>query len=217
MDFRNHWGFFGEELAARFAGGRGRGGRGGPFGPHGFSGMPPGGPGGVPPFGGGGFPWNFFQRPTRARRGDVRAGILALLAEQPRNGYQIMQELEQRSGGSWRPSSGSIYPALQQLEDEGLVEVEATSGGRTFRLSDKGRTYVEEHRDEVGAPWENVGEPAGEEWISLFSLVRNIAIAAAQVVHTGTPAQIERAEQLLADVRRQLYGILAESDPADDE
>ena len=108
-----------EDLAARFAAGRGSGHRHG-RGPFGF-GPPWGGRGGHPPF-------PFFRGP-RARRGDVRAGILALLREQPRNGYQIMQELEQRSGGLWRPSPGSVYPALQLLEDEGLVRVEEQAGG----------------------------------------------------------------------------------------
>ncbi len=96
-----------------FGGGSGAGGAGG--------GSPP-----FPPFGG--FPWNFFRK-ARAKRGDVRAAILSLLAEKPLNGYQIMQELEQRSRGSWRPSPGAVYPALQQLEDEGLVCAESHPAG----------------------------------------------------------------------------------------
>src|SRR5262245_46977816 len=108
---------------------RGGGGRGGPFGP--------GGPGGFPPFGG--FPWGFFGRRARARRGDVRAAILALLAEEPMNGYQIMQKLEEKSRGSWRPSPGSVYPALQQLVDEGLIRAETSGGGRLYELTKQGR------------------------------------------------------------------------------
>ena len=102
-------------------------------------------PGGFGPFGRGG-------RGKRARRGDVRAAILLLLDEEPRNGYQLMQEIEERSEGVWRPSPGSVYPALQQLEDEGLVRSDETDGRRAFQLTDAGRTYVEENREALGSP-----------------------------------------------------------------
>ncbi len=100
-----------------------------------------GGPGG---FGGPGGP-----RGPRAARGDVRAAALALLAEEPRNGYQLMQEIEERSGGVWRPSPGAIYP-LSQLEDEGLVTATKQGSGRTFELTDEGRAHVEEHKSASG-------------------------------------------------------------------
>ena len=102
--------------------GRGRGGRGDAF----FWEGGPGGP--FPP----GFPFHRGRGP-RARRGDVRAALLALLAEEPRNGYQLMQEIERRSDGAWRPSPGSVYPALQQLEDEGLIRAEVQDGSRRSR------------------------------------------------------------------------------------
>src|SRR5690242_19528879 len=107
-------------------------------------------------FGGGGH-----GRGRRARRGDVRAALLVLLHEQPRNGYQLIQEIEQRSEGAWRPSPGSVYPALQQLEDEGLVRTEETEGRRTYALTDEGRGYVEENRDDLGEPWKAVGAKIG--------------------------------------------------------
>ena len=91
-------------------------------------------------------------RGRRIRRGDVRAAILLLLEEEPRNGYQVMQELESRSGGTWRPSPGSVYPALQLLADEGLVRSEARDGGNVFELTDAGRAHVEEHRERLGTP-----------------------------------------------------------------
>src|SRR5689334_106535 len=102
-----------------------------------------------PPFGRGEFPFGPFfgghrGRGPRARRGDVRAAALILLAEEPRNGYQLMQEIEQRSGGVWRPSPGAVYPALAQLEDEALVRVEERDGRRTYVLTDEGRAYVAE-------------------------------------------------------------------------
>ena len=195
-----------EDLAARFAAGRGSGHRHG-RGPFGF-GPPWGGRGGHPPF-------PFFRGP-RARRGDVRAGILALLREQPRNGYQIMQELEQRSGGLWRPSPGSVYPALQLLEDEGLVRVEEQAGGRVFALTAKGQAYMAEHQDEVAEPWKAVGGPARDGFIGVMALVRQLAAAAMQVSHAGTPEQIAEAGKVLREARRALYRILAEDPPADE-
>jgi DNA-binding PadR family transcriptional regulator len=164
-------------------------------------------------FGGPDF-WSFgrfpFGRGPRARRGDIRAAILALLAEGPLNGYQIMQELEERSRGAWRPSPGSVYPALQQLEDEGLIRDEASGGGRTFRLTDQGRAYIESHPDEVRAPWEDLSSEAEESGGGeLFGSLRDIALAAWQVSQAGTPAQLAEAEKLLREVKRGLYRILA--------
>ena len=89
------------------------------------------------------------RRGRRIRRGDVRAAILLLVEEEPRNGYQIMQELESRSGGVWRPSPGSVYPALQLLADEGLLKSEARDGGNVFELTDAGKAHVEENRERL--------------------------------------------------------------------
>ncbi len=192
-----------DDFAARFAAGRGHRHHGrGPFG----SG-PPWGRGGHPPF-------PFFRGP-RSRRGDVRAAILALLAEQPRNGYQIMQELEQRSGGVWRPSPGSVYPALAQLEDEGLVRAEEQAGGRVFALTAQGKAYVAEHKDEVSEPWKAVSSAAGDDFVGVMALIRQLAVAAAQVSHAGTPEQVAEAGKVLREARRALYRILAEEEPAD--
>src|SRR5674476_205321 len=91
----------------------------------------------------------------RQRRGDVRAAVLVLLDEKPSNGYQLIQELTERSNETWRPSPGSIYPVLQQLEDEGLVEASTSGTGRTYALSDAGRQLVNEQREKLGRPWEN--------------------------------------------------------------
>src|SRR3954470_24349968 len=100
-------------------------------------------------------------RRRRMRRGDVRAAALVLLAEEPRNGYGLMQEIEQRSEGEWRPSPGSVYPALAQLEDEGLVHAEEDGSGRRFTLTDEGRAHVDEHRAELGEPWVDLGGEGG--------------------------------------------------------
>src|SRR5207245_10698959 len=82
-------------------------------------------------------------RGRKARRGDFRTAALLLLAEEPRNGYQLMQEVEERSEGAWRPSPGSVYPALAQLEDEGLIRSEQIDGRRLFVITEQGRALVE--------------------------------------------------------------------------
>src|SRR3982750_2088419 len=92
-------------------------------------------------------------RGPRARRGDVRVAILAVLADGPLNGYQVIQEISERTGGAWRPSPGSVYPTISQLEDEGLVEGDDDRGRRTLRLSASGREYLDQHADEVARVW----------------------------------------------------------------
>jgi DNA-binding PadR family transcriptional regulator len=194
--------------------GRGRGhGRGGHRGPPGFGpppfGFPPGMPFGMP--GRGRF---MFRRGGRMKRGDVRAAILALLAEQPRNGYQIMQERETRSRGMWRPSPGSVYPALQLLEDEGLVRAQEGAGGRVFELTEQGRKVVAEKGEQ--APWESAASAADDKSFELLGLAGQIGAAAAQVLQSGNEAQIAEARKALVATRRALYRILAEDD-LDDE
>jgi DNA-binding PadR family transcriptional regulator len=159
-----------------------------------------------------------FHRARRVRRGDVRAAALSLLAEEPRNGYQIIQEIAERSGGVWQPSPGSVYPALQQLEDEGLIQAETPEGGRRrYALTAEGREYVDTHADEVQAPWEEVASSVGSDAIELRNLVGQVAMAAIQVVRVGTEAQVAQAQKALTDARRKLYAILAaEDEPADE-
>jgi len=155
------------------------------------------------------------RRRPRVRRGDVRAAALALLAEEPRNGYQIIQEIASRSGGVWQPSPGSVYPALQQLEDEGLISAASMEGGRSgFALTDEGRSYMTEHADEVNAPWEIV---AGREHGSvreMRGLIGQLAMAAMQVTQAGSDAQIAEAQAILTNTRRSLYRILAAEEDA---
>jgi DNA-binding PadR family transcriptional regulator len=156
-------------------------------------------------FGGGGG----HGRGRRARRGDVRAALLVLLHEQPRNGYQLIQEIEQRSEGAWRPSPGSVYPALQQLEDEGLVRADETEGRRTYALTDEGRGYVEENRDDLGEPWKAVGAmDAG-----VMELRGQIAQVAAAAIQCSASGHAEDAKRILAEARRSLYRVLAEEEP----
>lgn len=178
------------------------------------------GPGGPPfgPWAGGGFPFGGrgFGRPRKAKRGDVRAAILALLDEEPRNGYQIIQEIAERSQGGWKPSPGAVYPALQQLTDEGLVRADETDGRKTFQLTEAGRAYIEEHRDEVRAPWEEMTPDIGDNVQELFGLSRQAASALFQIAHSGTDGQVRQARQVLAETRKRLYQILADGDPSEE-
>ncbi len=167
------------------------GGRGGMFGRGPFGG--PFGPG----FGGRG----------RRRRGDVRTALLLLLAEGPRNGYQLMQTLEERTGGRWRPSPGSVYPALAQLEDEGLVRSVEGESGRTFEITDAGRQHVAE-RGEQTPPWEAEAE-ADDAFHAYRHAIVSTAKAAWQVAQDGDEKQLAKATELLNETRRGLYRLLA--------
>ena len=149
-------------------------------------------------------------------RGCPRGRAAALLAEEPRNGYQIIQEIADRSGGVWQPSPGSVYPALQQLEDEGLIRAEgAESGRKAFILTDEGRATWTAHADEVTAPWEIVAGRERGGSLEMRSLIGQLAMAAMQVTHAGSDAQVAEAQRILKDTRRSLYRILAADDEAE--
>jgi DNA-binding PadR family transcriptional regulator len=150
-----------------------------------------------------------FVRGQKAGRGDVRAAILALLREGPRNGYQIMSEVEERSGGAWRPSPGAVYPALQQLADEGLIEAEESGGRRTFRLTEEGRRYVEENPEMARAAWESMAQEEPGEVPGLFVQAARLGGSIMQVAREGTAEQVQAAEELLEQTRREMYQILA--------
>jgi DNA-binding PadR family transcriptional regulator len=151
----------------------------------------------------------------RARRGDVRAAILDLLAEgQSWNGYQIIQEIAQRTSGVWRPSAGSVYPALQQLEDEGLISPDGEGRRRLYTLTDEGRAYAAAHADELRASWGAAAGRTDDAAIELGVLFRQVALAAMEVRRAGTPSQLAAARQVLAEARRALYLILANEAPA---
>jgi DNA-binding PadR family transcriptional regulator len=155
----------------------------------------------------------------RARRGDVRAALLVLLDEEPRNGYGLMQEIEQRSDGAWRPSPGSVYPALSQLEDEGLVTAVDAAGRRLFELTDAGREYVEEHRTELAEPWAAVAGDTRAGLSDLRSAVAQAGAAVMQIAAHGSERQVAEARRILDEARRALYGLLAEDQeaPGDDQ
>ena len=161
-----------------------------------------------------------WQPPPGRRRssgGDVRAAILDVLATEPMNGYQIIQQIAERSGGAWKPSPGSVYPTVQQLEDEGLVEGTEDEARRLLQLTEAGRAYVEEHPDELAATWRAFDDAAeaerSDDTHDLKPVIGQVMSAVWQVVTTGTRQQQAEAAEILADTRRKLYGLLAEGDP----
>ena len=192
-----------------------------------------GGPGGGPgPWGGGPFefgmrggpfgPPRFGGRGPRVRRGDVRAAILDLLAEgEPWNGYQIIQEIGARTQGVWRPSAGSVYPALQQLEDEALIKDQVQAAGedrrRMYTLTEEGQAYVTEHADELKASWDAVTGSVNDTEVQLRHTIHQVMVAVSQVAQAGSAAQVQQAGKILADTRRALYRILAADDPDAEE
>ena len=201
------------DLARGRGGGRGRGrGRSGGFGRH--WGLGPG------------FGDATFGRGPRAGRGDVRAAIIALLAEEPMHGYQIITELTERSGGVWRPSPGSVYPTLQALEDQGLVTADKSEGRRVFSLTAEGRAEAEAAGDGP-PPWENAARSADRSLVDLKGLMVQVAAATMQVARAGDAEQIKAVGEILGDTRRRIYLVLAdggspagsrdEPEPAPDE
>jgi DNA-binding PadR family transcriptional regulator len=200
-------------------------GRGGPW-SHGWSG--PGGrrPSGPPPwlseiFGFASGTQTAPPRGPKVRRGDVRTAIVDVLhrarvAEEPINGYQVIQEISELSNGEWRPSPGSVYPTIQQLQDEGLVEADDERGRRTVRLTDQGVTWAEEHTDELAAVWAPFArtEPAPGDQPSghadIKSEIGQVVSAVWQLATQGSEQQKKAALDVLVDTRRRLYGILAD-------
>ncbi len=154
-------------------------------------------------------------RAPKVRRGDVRSAVLDVLAVEPMNGYQVIQQIAERSGGVWKPSPGSVYPTIQQLEDEGLVEGNQGSGRRLLRLTDEGLRYVEEHRDELAATWRpfDQEQQPTDGSPDLKPVAGQVMAAVWQVVTSGTRQQQAEAAEILAETRRQLYGLLADGDP----
>jgi len=146
----------------------------------------------------------------RAGRGDVRAAIVSLLNEGPRNGYQIIQEINERTGGLWRVSSGSVYPAISQLEDEGLIEPTEGNGRKLLALTPVGREHAERNAGQLARLWEAGAEDARlGEFLQYRELIRQLAVATRQVSEVGTQAQRDEAKQVLTRARQSMYKLLA--------
>ena len=145
-------------------------------------------------------------RRHKASRGDVRAAVVALIAEQPMHGYQIMQEMKERSRGAWQPSPGSIYPTLQQLADEGLVTSSDDGGRKVFTLTEAGQAVVEDSTEPP--PWEDLA--ASDDFVDMRRTAASVMAATKQVAHVGSSDQVTAATEILTDARKRLYQVLAE-------
>ena len=144
----------------------------------------------------------------RGRRGDVRTALLALLSERPMHGYEMIQELDERTGGIWRPSPGSVYPTLQMLEDEGLVASSQSEGRKLFTLTDEGATVAASAAE--NPPWATIADETVAEANDVREAAFGLMNALREVGTQGSDDQRARALQVLADARRKLYAILAE-------
>lgn len=179
-----------------------------------FPPFPPGGPGGPPwerPLrgrGARGGRGRGFGREGRRQRGDIRTALLALLAEEPGHGYDLIGRLDERSGGAWRPSPGSVYPTLQLLEDEGFARSVERDGKKVYEVTDAGRAEAAARVEAAGGPpWErSEGSGLGE----LRLAVHAVGHAARQVALGGNPDQVEKATEIVTEARKQLYRLLAE-------
>jgi DNA-binding PadR family transcriptional regulator len=148
----------------------------------------------------------------RSRRGDVRAAILALLADRPMHGYEMIQEITERSGQVWRPSPGSVYPTLQLLADEGLiVSTEGSGGKRRYELTEEGRAAAEKHA--VAPPWDEIAQDVDPQDVSLRNSIGQLMGATMQVAHAASESQKQRAIEVLNEARREVYAILGEVEP----
>ncbi len=149
---------------------------------------------------------------SRARRGDVRAAILIALTEEPMHGYQIMQRLEERSGGAWRPSPGSVYPTLQLLEDQGLIKGEEAEGKRVFSLTEAGAGEAAGAKERLGdSPW---GAEGGEQdpRFALRQAVFQLGAAVKQVGMAGSSDDVQKALEILRESRKRIYALLADAE-----
>jgi len=144
----------------------------------------------------------------RARRGDIRGAVLRLLVESPMHGYQIIQELDERTGGVWHPSPGSVYPLLQQFTDEGLVTSESVDGRNVFSLTTSGRQTAEAL--EGPPPWERMSGPGMRDRRELHGAMRQLAGALRDVGQSGSDDQVAKAAEIIDDARRRLYALLSD-------
>ncbi len=139
---------------------------------------------------------------------DIRAAILVELTAEPMHGYQLIRAIGARTGGSWTPGPGAVYPTLQLLADEGLVTA-AQEGERTvYTLTETGRATAAEHATASESAGSRRWDP--ERALALPKAGAKLAQAMAQFGHGATPGQTERAVAIVDEARRRLYAILAE-------
>jgi DNA-binding PadR family transcriptional regulator len=146
----------------------------------------------------------------RGRGGNVRAAILLLLAERPMHGYEMIQQIAERSNGLWRPSPGSVYPTLQLLVDEGLITASEIDGNKKlFELTDEGRAAAEKVET---PPWDEIAEDVDPGQVSLQSAFTQLFGAVVQSGQLATPEQQKRIVEAVNKARREIYTILGETE-----
>jgi DNA-binding PadR family transcriptional regulator len=143
----------------------------------------------------------------------VRAAILTLLADRPMHGYEMIQEITERSGELWRPSPGSVYPTLQLLTDEGLITDEGQGSRRLYALTEEGRAAAAKIET---APWDEIARDANPRDVNLRDAIGQLMGATVQVAQAATDGQKGRAVEVLNEARRELYAILGEATPAEE-
>ncbi len=154
--------------------------------------------------------WDGRRRGGRMRRGDIRTAVLVVLSEEAGHGYDVIQRLEERTGGAWRPSPGSIYPTLQLLEDEGLLRSTERDAKRVFEVTDQGREEAARRVEEAGGtPWELAGADDARVG-DLRGAMRQLFLAAKQVGMSNDRDRVERATEILKRARKEIYMLLAE-------
>ena len=162
----------------------------------------------------GGFGFGFdpeaqMGRGPRRGRGDVRTAVLMLLLERPMHGYEMIQQIRERSSEAWSPSPGAIYPTLQLLTDEGLITTDDLDGKKVSRLTETGQTLAQELQATKTAPWDEASADAGSGAHSLREAIFHLMSATKQMAMAGTDAQRQRTTELLDETRKKIYALLA--------
>jgi DNA-binding PadR family transcriptional regulator len=144
------------------------------------------------------------------RRGDIRTALLVAVAENPGHGYDVIRSIEEKSGGAWKPSPGSVYPTLQMLEDEGLMRSVERDGKRVYEVTDAGREEATRRVEEAGGtPWE-LAAKTDSGVRDLHRALAQLHFAGQQLTVAGSRDQVQQAAQIVDNARKQLYQLLAE-------
>ena len=163
---------------------------------------------------GGPHPFAAFAFGRRGRffeAGEIRLAVLSLISEGPKHGYQLMKELQERSNGVYRASAGSVYPTLQQLEDEGMIEAEVQSGRRIYRITAAGKAELEKEAATVREIWqraeqcEDWGEFASPNAFSIYSALGSLVKSSVKAA--GKHGMGDRVREILERTRREVESL----------
>ncbi len=149
----------------------------------------------------------------KAGRGDIQAMILDVLQSKPMHGYEIIRYLEDRSQGVWRPSPGSIYPTLQMLVDQGLIEAEEDKGKKIYSLTEAGKQKAKS-QDPQDMPWER-GNRAPERIMQLRMIGMQFMKTMKQIIRHGSDQQFDAAREVVEKSLKDLCDIADGSDASE--